>query len=724
MARREELDNAFSKYAERMMQVSRLSSPSLDDVEDADDYSLLLHHNFMRIGELASENCEVMDRLLLPILNKEEALSEEEIDSLEKLNSLLINMNVEDARDLDIHLAELTTERIEREHEKLASDHDALEAVAERAGQAGGVEGGWPHEEAEETEKRKEAGEAEKRKEAGETEQGKEAGKTGRREETEGAGRERATGSDALSADDRIRLLDKRIDIVVNQMYSYLRAGNMEEAERLQKQGLKDYQEILEFLDKDVYLTLSIEAKDMVLTNAYFGAILYDYMDEKKMIECLKNARVILEDSFYRKATPGYEWRKSIFRTYEYIAEMSYHEEYKYEDTYLEAYKSACILERIWPSDPEYYGVIMKWDSVKSLALYGAVRSGDASLGERLTEMEQLYRKRDVSDYGYSGMISNLDNAIMLYETIGIAREKRGAEVSESLIRLQQQIPRDFVSYLYRSNNTQIMSWLLTALVNFVYVFREVPGGIKGEELFLQIIVALHPPTYIHSVMVARLSMCLARHLLEAKPELFADFPGCEKTESIADFPGCEKPRELVEKKNEILDYIYHAAMVHDIGKVRILDTIAMYGRRLLDSEFRLLKLHPDYGAEIAEALPSLQPYVDVIRGHHVWYDGSHGYPEDFEKGKSPYKTIIDIVMAADCLDAATDGVGRSYRKGKSLEDFQKELQDGAGTRYAPWLPELFADPATNADIRYMLDEGRKALYRETFHMLKEITHK
>ena len=155
MAEKMELDNAFSDYANRMIQVSRLSSPSLDAVEEADDYSLLLHHNFKRIGELAEENCEVIDRFLLPLLHKEEALSEEEIGSLERLNSLLINMNVAEARDIDIHLAELTSERIEMEREK---------EMDENAGQ-----------------------------------------KTDRNAVT--------------PVEDRIRLLDKRIDIAANQMY-------------------------------------------------------------------------------------------------------------------------------------------------------------------------------------------------------------------------------------------------------------------------------------------------------------------------------------------------------------------------------------------------------------------------------------------------------------------------------------------------------------------------
>ncbi|MBR6477754.1 MAG: hypothetical protein IKS85_04840, partial [Lachnospiraceae bacterium] len=132
-------------------------------------------------------------------------------------------------------------------------------------------------------------------------------------------------------------------------------------------------------------------------------------------------------------------------------------------------------------------------------------------------------------------------------------------------------------------------------------------------------------------------------------------------------------------------------------------------------------KVHPDNGAMIAEKLPSLKPYVDVIRGHHLWYDGSRGYPADFDAAKSPYKVIIDIVMTADCLDAATDRVGRSYSKGKTFDDYKAEVKEGAGTRYAPWMAEILEEPGVDSDVRFLLDEGRKELYRDTFKLLKDI---
>ncbi|MCR5332153.1 MAG: hypothetical protein K6E62_13365 [Lachnospiraceae bacterium] len=155
-----------------------------------------------------------------------------------------------------------------------------------------------------------------------------------------------------------------------------------------------------------------------------------------------------------------------------------------------------------------------------------------------------------------------------------------------------------------------------------------------------------------------------------------------------------------------------------------MIDTISMYGRGIMQSEFDLIRSHPDKGADLAGRHISTEAYVDVIRGHHRWYDGSRGYPGNFDISKSPYKTIIDIVSVADCLDAATDGVGRSYRPGKTIDDFQKELAEGAGTRYAPYMTGLFSEPAIRDDMVYLLEKGREELYKDTYFLLKDLLKK
>ena len=207
--------------------------------------------------------------------------------------------------------------------------------------------------------------------------------------------------------------------------------------------------------------------------------------------------------------------------------------------------------------------------------------------------------------------------------------------------------------------------------------------------------------------MVARFAECMARHLIEIDPKLFIGFPGCETVDQV------------ISKKEEILYYTYHSALCHDLGKLFIVDVVSMYGRNLLDDEFSMIKSHPMTGARIAAMLASTRDYVDVIKGHHMWYDCSRGYPAGFDTRKSPYKTIIDIVLAADCLDAATDTVGRSYNRGKTFDDYEQEIKEGAGTHYAPFLVDLFERKEVREDIIYLLGGGRNRMYRELYMLLK-----
>ncbi len=162
----------------------------------------------------------------------------------------------------------------------------------------------------------------------------------------------------------------------------------------------------------------------------------------------------------------------------------------------------------------------------------------------------------------------------------------------------------------------------------------------------------------------------------------------------------------------------------HDTGKIFIIDTVFVYGRKLLDMEFDLIKTHPKMGAEMLKRFSSTAKYAEVALGHHKWYDNSRGYPEEFDTSKSRYKTVIDIVLCADCLDAATDTVGRSYNCGKSFEDFYAEIQEGSGTRYAPWLPDLLSKPEVREDIEFLLAEGRERNYHDTYQLLKSVQEK
>lgn len=75
--------------------------------------------------------------------------------------------------------------------------------------------------------------------------------------------------------------------------------------------------------------------------------------------------------------------------------------------------------------------------------------------------------------------------------------------------------------------------------------------------------------------------------------------------------------------------------------------------------------------------------------GHHKWYNGKGGYPENFDNTRSPKRILIDIVTLCDCMQAATERLGRNYKTEKSFESLMQELREGAGTLYNPHLVSL-----------------------------------
>ena len=109
----------------------------------------------------------------------------------------------------------------------------------------------------------------------------------------------------------------------------------------------------------------------------------------------------------------------------------------------------------------------------------------------------------------------------------------------------------------------------------------------------------------------------------------------------------------------EQVERIRSGALLHDIGKIGIADSVLQKPGRLTDEEFAIVKEHPVIGRRILECVRGLAPYLDAVELHHENWDGT-GYP----KGQSGEETPVDarIIHVSDAYDAMTSD--RSYRRG------------------------------------------------------------
>lgn len=141
--------------------------------------------------------------------------------------------------------------------------------------------------------------------------------------------------------------------------------------------------------------------------------------------------------------------------------------------------------------------------------------------------------------------------------------------------------------------------------------------------------------------------------------------------------------------RRKTIHNIETAALLHDIGKIgQDYSEILRQEGGLTEDQTRLIKEHPDRGADIVRPVRSLDPMViEAIRHHHERYDGD-GYPDGLAAEDIPI--AARIIMVADTIDAmATD---RPYRESLSNNEIREELRKYAGEQFDPQVVEAAFD--------------------------------
>ena len=515
---------------------------------------------------------------------------------------------------------------------------------------------------------------------------------------------------------EKIRRMDAQMGICYELMNMTGRVRAYPElAEHYRQRGMSLRNLFEKYLEKDFFEQIEdMECRGLILTNVRYSIAFFEGMDAEpeivdEIIRRMEGMLDIMEDPFYQKALPDFDWDYHKYRVLQYyiiMTEGHTSADYTKEQLAMISLRSRECLE-FWDTHREYLLNEIESDEAWVADALSCQRNfylaGELSKEDFRKWLMDEYQKRNRRCYGFGGCYSNL---CIPLELIRLIDRDRLREEDKSLL---QQLYRDVLGYIFHMPNEGCLSSIMEYFTQLLDEYIEIPSGLAFEGMLLFSIAALHPPTAVHCLMVGRITECLCSHLIRLTPERFVGVLNCKDAEEVA------------ARKKEILTFAYHSALCHDCGKISIIDTIFIYGRRLLDMEFDLIKTHPMTGSELLRRHTSTRAFADVAKGHHRWYDNSRGYPEEFDTAQSSLKTIIDIVGCADCLDAATDIIGRSYNRGKSIDDFIKELREGSGTHYAPWLISLFEDRDVREDLDYLLEQGRQQTYQNLYYQLREI---
>jgi putative nucleotidyltransferase with HDIG domain len=146
-----------------------------------------------------------------------------------------------------------------------------------------------------------------------------------------------------------------------------------------------------------------------------------------------------------------------------------------------------------------------------------------------------------------------------------------------------------------------------------------------------------------------------------------------------------EKLARTMGVDEETLRHMRRGALLHDIGKMGIPDSILRKPDKLTDEERQIMRQHPTYAYNLLAGISYLRDDLDIPYCHHEKWDGT-GYPRGLKGEEIPLSARIFAI--ADVYDALTSN--RPYRQAWTIERTVEYLQAEAGSHFDPQVVEAF----------------------------------
>jgi len=144
---------------------------------------------------------------------------------------------------------------------------------------------------------------------------------------------------------------------------------------------------------------------------------------------------------------------------------------------------------------------------------------------------------------------------------------------------------------------------------------------------------------------------------------------------------------EAMGLKPESMVHIRRGALLHDIGKMGISDSILLKTGPLDEEKWKIMRMHPVYAYELLSPIAYLKPALDIPYCHHEKWDGT-GYPRGLKGEQIPLAARIFAVV--DVYDALRSD--RPYRAAWPEDKVRQYIRDQSGKHFDPQVVDLFMD--------------------------------
>ncbi len=304
-----------------------------------------------------------------------------------------------------------------------------------------------------------------------------------------------------------------------------------------------------------------------------------------------------------------------------------------------------------------------------------AARYGGDEIAIILPETTAAEAKYLAEYLTYSLSCCLVDDVGPIKVSVGIATYPKSTQDLEKLLILAEQAMYISKSKGYKNGMSAIVSsedfdfWDDTALSSFASVIakRHSSIGINFDE---ELVNKFHSEEIINQGHLIEVVTSLAG-AIDAKDEYTKGHSSSVSRYSEALARALNLPEKDVER-------IKLGALLHDIGKIGIPETVLRKPSKLTDDEWEIMKQHPVIGAQkVLMPNESLHDLIPIVKYHHEHWDGS-GYPEKLKGEEIPL--AARIVAVADAYHALISD--RPYRKGMSNEKACEILKIGAGIQW------------------------------------------
>ncbi len=414
--------------------------------------------------------------------------------------------------------------------------------------------------------------------------------------------------------------------------------------------------------------------------------------DLKRRIAFNARAMKVMTDEHYRQLAPDLPWDRYVQASHQQMSinrnrlaenKLTQEEIALVLDSCYEVFKPASESDEknvrwIWPYyDMEY-------------------NCGYVDLDTTIGRLEQLIDSAPYDQYDIPGFYANVQ-LVAMYSIF--MDNNPQLQTDENRIRFLERATRKMLKALVTCPADKFTDNFFFMVDVCLSNYHETAVSIPYRDIAETIMRRFSGTLYIKARKTGDLLELLCSELYERDKSFFDDIPFISH---ISD---------EVLKKETILRYAQECGFFSDFGSIKMNIQRTMDSRKLFEDEEEFYQLHARSGYGDLSRNKSTHDYADIALGHHKWYDGTDGYPDDYIRIESPYRQMTDAAKLASDLLSRWDG---------DMEGLAKDMLSRARREYSPMVVSCLLDKELCREIENILGGDDSVYYKEIYDEMKK----